>query len=563
MYGTTKMIGFETWYLHSTDFLDGLCPYCNTPVQELYPDNGHSFRMMDKWVHMVTWWCECKNPSCDGPHRFKVPQPYVLPYKKFGKDVWIFICSEWEWFKSSPKEISRRLLRHSVIMSGDLVAEILDAYRLLKEGKIEKETSRIIAEQGHVIIGLDGTPTETESAAFWTFYDVISGRILHAELLEPAGSDDLIRIFRAIQERYGVPVLGFLSDHQKSIVNACKEFDPALPHQTCHYHYLDNHWRFIEAKDQNLHKELRKAVNALRIGDKDYKGGALYSPGIMIEKRAFFAPLVKLLDRSLTYKNDKFKQLNGIMSYEALEQIMGQISQELQSCDQSLRPVKQLLASLTSVVTTLDKMRPCYQELKELVSVFQSIRIMLADADMKKSVKTSRMDNFYKALWLKHKEAARYKMLGDVRLLEPSPTLSKSSILCQWCRLWGTHQDGLFHYMDVEGMQRTNVFNEQMFSQLRRDVIKSHGIAHEAHSIYTRGSYYIKSNKGKDELWINDVLGTYDPHNIETLKEPLCERISERVATYRNSPLITDAVHIVADNIRNKSWERNIPASLK
>ena len=215
------MMGFETWYIHAADHLNGLCPYCNMPVEELYPDNGHSFRMMDKWVHMITWWCECKNPSCHGPHRFKIPQPYVLPYKKFGKDVWIFICSEWEQFKSSPREIRERLLLQGVMMSIDLIADILDEYRLLCEGKIDEETKKIIAKQNRVIIGFDGTPTETNRAAFWIFYDVISGRILHAELLEHAGREELTRIIKLIKEMVGVDIAGFLSDHQPSRIPLC------------------------------------------------------------------------------------------------------------------------------------------------------------------------------------------------------------------------------------------------------------------------------------------------------------------------------------------------------
>ncbi len=555
-------MGFETWYIHAADYLNGLCPYCNMHVEELYPDNGHSFRMMDKWVHMVTWWCECTNPACTGPHRFKIPQPYVLPYKKFGKDVWVFICSEWEQFKSSPREIHERLLLRGVMMSNDLIADILDEYRLIKDGKIDEETIQIAKKQGRIIIGFDGTPTETEGAAFWTFYDVISGRILHVELLGHAGRDDFVRVFRLIKEKVGVVIAGFLSDHQPSIVNACKEYDPSIPHQTCHYHYLENHWRFIEAKDQNLHKEVRKTVNALRIGDKDDNGGALYSPGIRVEKRDFFLPLVNLLDRSVTFKGGKFEQLGGMLAFEALETVVGQISLEMQNCDQSLRPVKQLLASHGTIVKTLEKFRACHDEINNLVSVFQTIRMMLGDVEMTKQTKISRMAELYKTLWLKHKDVVHYRTIDDVKMLQPSPSLAFDSIICQWYRLWTTHRDGLFHYMDIEGMQRTNIFNEQMFSCLRRAVNKAHGVAHEAHSIYTRGSYYVKSSVMYNEVRIENILEDYDHKKIKALCKPLRERIQERAATYRNSPLVIDAVHIVADKIRNKIWEGNRAESI-
>ncbi len=140
-------------------------------------------------------------------------------------------------------------------------------------------------------------------------------------------------------------------------------------------------------------------------------------------------------------------------------------------------------------------------------------------------------------------------------MLAPSPSLSAHTVFCQWCRLWKTHQDGLFHYMDVKGMNRTNTFNEQLFSRLRRDVVKAHRVAHEAHSIFTRGTYYVKSRERKSDVWVKNVLESYDARAFEALKMPLVERIGERTATYRNSPIVTGAVRIVADNIRNKSWE--------
>jgi hypothetical protein len=203
----------------------------------------------------------CTNPSCPNQEAFKAPQPYVLPYKKFGQDVWLFTCLEWERFKTTPKEISERLLYAGVMISDDVVAEILDTYKLLKEGKTDEETVKIVKEQGCIIIGCDGTPTETGRPSLWIFYYVISGRMLHVELLVHADHDTLLHIFQSIREKYGVTVAGFLSDHQPSIVTACKEFDPKLPYQFCQFHFLRNHWAFIEEKATHLNKELQMVVN--------------------------------------------------------------------------------------------------------------------------------------------------------------------------------------------------------------------------------------------------------------------------------------------------------------
>jgi len=261
MYDNTMAIGVETIYIRLNDFWNGRCPYCGAEVEELYPASGHLFRNMDKWINAVTYWYMCTNPSCPNQEAFKAPQPYVLPYKKFGQDVWLFTCLEWERFKTTPKEISERLLYAGVMISDDVVAEILDTYKLLKEGKTDEETVKIVKEQGCIIIGCDGTPTETGRPSLWIFYYVISGRMLHVELLVHADHDTLLHIFQSIREKYGVTVAGFLSDHQPSIVTACKEFDPKLPYQFCQFHFLRNHWAFIEEKATHLNKELQMVVN--------------------------------------------------------------------------------------------------------------------------------------------------------------------------------------------------------------------------------------------------------------------------------------------------------------
>lgn len=555
MHDTTRAIGVQTIYIRLNDFWNGRCPYCDAEVEELYPDAGHLFRSIDKWINMVTYWFKCTNPSCTGPGTFKAPQPYVLPYKKFGQDVWLFVCLEWERFKTTPEEISQRLLYLGVLISEDVVAEILDTYKLLKEGKLDQETVDIITEQGRIIIGCDGTPTETGKPSLWTFYDVISGRMLHVEFLKHADHDVLLRIFRSIQEKYGVPVKGFLSDHQPSIVNACKEFDPTLPHQFCQYHFLRNHWSFIEEKDRHLNKELQILVNKLPIRIKDTNGGTIYTPGFKVDKQEFFAPLAKLLEKSVNFKDEEFVQLRGVLAFEALEKITTSISEELQNLDQELRPVKQLVVTRDLLKETLDKLQPLHLDIKELISLFQVIRTKLGDPGLLRDDKVEQLTHEYAATWEIHKENAGYRERDDVKTLQPKHSLSNDIILCQWCRLWETQKNGLFHYMDVDGMKKTNVANEHVFEELRREVVKAHGESHETYMILTRGIFQVKNISSKDAFTVQEVLTRYDINDMKALREPLQERIDEQISWYKNAPLVTDAVHIIAQKIQNKAWE--------
>nr|MDO8113558.1 hypothetical protein [Candidatus Sigynarchaeota archaeon] len=61
----------------------------------------------------------------------------------------------------------------------------------------------------------------------------------------------------------------------------------------------------------------------------------------------------------------------------------------------------------------------------------------------------------------------------------------------------------------------------------------------------------------KDAISVQEVLTRYDVKGLKALRQPLQERIDEQVSWFRNAPLVIDAVHIIAQNIKNKSWEKN------
>lgn len=109
--------------------------------------------------------------------------------------------------------------------------------------------------------------------------------------------------------------------------------------------------------------------------------------------------------------------------------------------------------------------------------------------------------------------------------------------------------------MDVDGMEKTNVANEHIFEELRREVVKAHGESHEVYMILTRGGFHVKDISSKDSFTVQEVLTRYDIKGMKVLREPLQERIDKQISWYKNSPLVTDAVHFMAQKTQNKTWE--------
>lgn len=558
MYNNTKTFGYTTIYVKLDDFTDGLCPYCGGEAEQIYPSSGHSFQTLKGWTNMIVYWYECKDPGCRGhgkTGRFKAPQPYVLPYKKFGLDVWRFIILEWERFKTNAGQISERLAYEGAFISEDRVQEILDEYMLLKDEKINEETLEILKKQGFMIIGCDGTPTGGGKDSFWTFYDVPSGRLLYSTLLDSADKDTLLKIFRSIEARYGVEVQGFLSDHQVSIGLACKAFNPDLPHQTCHFHFLRNQWDFIEAKDTHLNKLLQKVVNALPIMAQEYNGGTFYSPGVKVKKKSFFEPLIKMLRKAVNHQTDEFDELKGIRGFEDIGTIIECIDEEIVNLDATMRPVIQLQASCAKLHEILQTTRDLYNDIKELDGVFQTIRSTLGNKKLTKSQVKKELGTFYKELWIQHKSSAGYRALDELKTIQPQFFLENPVVFCQWCRLWDSHEPDLFHYFDVEGMQRTNIYNEELFSQLKRQAKKTSGKAQGPYMVFTRGEYRIADIASKNTFTIHEVLTRYDLKHLQVLKDSLNQRKAEAMSWYGSSTIDKEIITSLCEDIKQRKWE--------
>lgn len=555
MYNSTDCLGTQTIYVRLRDLGFGFCPFCKMEVKELYPDSGHSYFALDGWKNQITYWYECTNPKCPSGGKFKAPQPYVLPYKKFGQDVWIFVCEEWERFKSNPEEISRRLGYKGICICEDVVSHILEDYKLLKNEGINKKTYDVVQKQGRIIVGCDGTPTESGSATLWTFYDVLSGRMLDVAYLLHADHKTLCKIFHKIHDAYGVPIACFLSDHQPSIFKASKLFDPDIPHQTCHYHFLRNQWVFLEDKDIHMNKELRKMVNGLSINKSEPKGGTFYSNNIKVEKNSFFEPLIRHLKKSVNFKKDEFNSLKGMKAFNALTLIVNQIDDELKTMDLGLRPTKQLMAMKQIINQKLNELKPEYNDLVELNIMFQLIRTTLGNEEISKDNKIEKLEEIFTELFAMNKSKENFQKRSDIKAKQSKYNLKNSLILCLWCHLWDTHKANLFFYYDIEGLEKTNIYNEQLFSQLKREVVKAHGRAHKNYMVLTRGDIYLTNICSKDAMNIQEVLTRYDLKELKLLHQPLKDKIKKERDYFRGSTTLNSSISKIAEKIRKKSWE--------
>jgi hypothetical protein len=137
-----------------------------------------------------------------------------------------------------------------------------------------------LAEQGGVILAVDGLQPDVGHEVLWVLRDVQSGEVLLARSLLSASEADLVPLLEEVRDALArpahdqplVPIRGVISDGQHSIRHAVAHALPGVPHQLCQFHYLREAARPIFEADRHAKKELKKRVRGVRPIERAVEG---------------------------------------------------------------------------------------------------------------------------------------------------------------------------------------------------------------------------------------------------------------------------------------------------
>ena len=190
----------------------------------------------------------------------------ALPEHEFGLDVIALIGTLRYGERRSVPEVHQQLIGRSVVLSQRTVTNLLDRYDELVALSLADDSRlrEITSIQGRVILAIDGLQPDVGHDVLWVVRDCLSGEILLARSLLSATQDDLAELIRSVEGALDVPIVGMISDGQRSIRLAVAEALPDVPHQLCHFHYLRQAARPIFEADRHAKKELKKRVRGIR-----------------------------------------------------------------------------------------------------------------------------------------------------------------------------------------------------------------------------------------------------------------------------------------------------------
>ncbi len=252
------------------------CPSCGKTMWSAYVSQRTVSTLAGVYqIHLHVR--RCRNHSCTRYHKPFRPEAegrIALPQYEFGLDVIALIGAlRYQQHRSVP-EIHQELLARGLDICERTVTNLLDRYDELVSVRLSdsRRLQALTKKQGRVILALDGLQPDVGHEVLWVLRDCLSGEVLLARSLLSSTERDLAALITEVKRNLSVPIMGAVSDGQRSLRKAVASALPRVAHQLCHFHYLREAARPIYEADRHAKKELKKRVRGIRPIERQVEG---------------------------------------------------------------------------------------------------------------------------------------------------------------------------------------------------------------------------------------------------------------------------------------------------
>lgn len=252
------------------------CPACGGRLSCHYT-NRRTVVTLDGLLGLHLKVRRCVNRGCARfrrPFRPEGEAVFALPQQEFGLDVIALVGRLRYGTHASVPEIHAALRRRGVAIAERSVTELLYRYdELVAVAATQPERLRgRLAGQGRAVLAIDGLQPDVGHEVLWIVRECLSGEVVLARALLSATAKDLAPLLREAADALGVPVVGVVSDGQRSLRLAVSRALPGVPHQLCHFHYLREAAHPVYEADRHAKKELKKRVRGVRPVERAVEG---------------------------------------------------------------------------------------------------------------------------------------------------------------------------------------------------------------------------------------------------------------------------------------------------
>src|SRR5947209_5191800 len=223
---------------------------------------------------------QCLNRQCPRFRDLCRPEEeggWALPHGEFGLDVIALVGTLRYQQQRSIPQIHQELQRLGLKIAQRTVTDQLYRYEELLALHLAdaQRLKERLSGQKQVILALDGLQPDVGHEVLWVLRDCCSGEALVARSLLGATEDDLVPLLEeaaSLCRQLSIPIVGVISDGQRSIRKAVARALPGVAHQLCHFHYLREAAKPISDADRHAKKELKKHVRGVRPLERALEG---------------------------------------------------------------------------------------------------------------------------------------------------------------------------------------------------------------------------------------------------------------------------------------------------
>lgn len=433
-----------------------ICPLCSSPLRHEFNNGGRRVITLKGELWVVTNYYSCTNSKCEMHKAFPAAYNSTMVRKRFSLNVWAKVIQHhFKYHLNYSTIVGLMWDDWEVSISRSTVTSICQFFEMAGKQYMDEKVLQEVRSSGRIVLSLDGAQPVKKEPSLWVLSDRLTENVLLAKNLDTASANVLERLLEEVENLYGVPIVAVISDKQKSIVNAVKQFNPDIPHAYCQFHFLKHVVEPIAAKDSFLKKSLRRAVSKLSIiqNQKTAENNSLYE---------LFKPISEELKCAIATRGDKFKVFPGMEAYLNIEHLLPEL-EHFKDFSLSSKPLRTLTTLIDSLRTLLHSNRKLKEEISNLIPEFQNVREILSKR-MRKSPQIRR--ELSKWTYKLQSRLKRRKLEHDplkIKWQRPSYMMSCMEVWRQWIRLVKSYESGLLVAYDMEDLDFTNNAKEQLF----------------------------------------------------------------------------------------------------
>jgi hypothetical protein len=226
------------------------CLTCGTRLRRYATLSTRTVITLEGPIRLTHCGYRCPNPDCttqQRAYRSAAADALALPGFTFGLDVIALVghlrLAQHHTYDQLHQAVQDRLQPFGVTISRREVLYLFDAYCVLLRAAQSLadnvDWQAQVRANGGLIISIDGIQPDKGNETIYLVRDVITGRLLAAENLQSSETTTIQALLQPIRD-LDVPVLGAISDAQKSLLQAIEALWPDIPHQVCQFHYKDS-----------------------------------------------------------------------------------------------------------------------------------------------------------------------------------------------------------------------------------------------------------------------------------------------------------------------------------